>query len=134
MFSFHHVSISVKDIIKSLKFYELFGFKIFHSWESEDKNQKIIHLEMNGFFLELFSFSPCEPAPSHTKSLKTDLPTIGIKHFALQVNSIDDIHNFFKANGFENINIQLGKTGIKYFFIQDPDDIFIEIVEDNRRK
>jgi glyoxylase I family protein len=133
MFSIHHVSLSVRDLQKSLEFYTSLGFKHFLTWESENKKEKVIHMEMNGFFLELFSFSPFIEAPAHTATLKTDLPTIGIKHFALQVPSIEEAHFFFKEKGYQDINITQGKTGIRYFFIQDPDNIFVEIVEDKRK-
>ena len=132
MFSLHHVSLSVMDLEKSIKFYSCLGFKLVLIWESKDKKNKIAHLKMQNNFLELFYYID-HKLHKNNESLEDDLKTVGIKHFALKVESIKEAEKLFRANGFSNdIQVKLGKTGIKYFFAKDPNGIFLEIVEDNR--
>jgi glyoxylase I family protein len=132
MFNFHHVSLNVKDINKSILFYEKFGFKNGLLWEATDKSLQIAHLKLNDIFIELFCYSNpdiiCEKAQESNS-------TTGIKHFALRVEDIQKTKKELIQNNIASDNIQIiqGRTGIQYFFIQDPDDILIEIVQDNRK-
>jgi glyoxylase I family protein len=58
---------------------------------------------------------------------------VGAKHFALRVDSIDEVRTRLKG-----LNIPLeaepatGNAGYDFFFIRDPDGIWIEFVEDNK--
>ena len=50
---------------------------------------------------------------------------------------IEELKYLYELNLSENkiaLNIEIteGRTGLKYFFITDPDKIFVEIVEDKR--
>jgi glyoxylase I family protein len=133
MFSFHHVTISSKDADLSIEFYERLGFRTVLQWSSPDNEFRIIHLKLGGVLLEIFNYSNWQEAPATTKSLDTDLPRLGIKHFGLKVADIkkarDDLIN---AGIAKNPGITEGRTGIKYFFINDPDGNWLEIVQDDR--
>jgi len=132
MFTYHHTAISVTDIDKSIEFYSRLGFKQALTWQSETKDLTIVHLKLNDFFLELFCYSDYDKT-TVSSDLNKDLKQIGVRHFAVQVNSIMDAKKFIEDNGIaSNIEIKEGRTGVKYFFITDPDKIFVEIVEDNR--
>lgn len=64
------------------------------------------------------------------KDVATDLPIIGTKHFALGVENIDKAKEFVIHNNIcESVNIKKGRLGKKYFFINDPDGILVEIIE-----
>lgn len=133
MFSFHHISLSVSNIENSVKFYSAFGFVSVLHWESEDRKLKIEHLKLGIAFLELFCFSNPEPAPDSMNSLEKDLQVIGTRHFGLKVKSILQAKEYLISNNMaDNIEIIHGKTGIDYFFIKDPDGIFVEVVQDDR--
>lgn len=133
MFGFHHVALSVSDLDRSKKFYKLLGFEEMLIWVADDKNLTISHLVLGTNFLELFCYREF-----HTKdevSLEDDLHTLGIKHFGLQVDSIELAKEKIIDLGIakaEDIQIKKGRTGITYFFIKDPDNNFVEIVEDKR--
>jgi glyoxylase I family protein len=65
--------------------------------------------------------------------LDTDLPRLGIKHFGLKVVDIEDARKNILTLGLANgLEIREGRTGIKYFFVNDPDGNWIEFVQDDR--
>jgi glyoxylase I family protein len=133
MFTIHHIALSVSNIKKSIDFYGLFGFKEVYRWESDNKDLLISHLKLKETFLELFCYKNYQDSPETSKSLQTDLPRIGVKHFGLKVKSIKEIKKLFlEQNISEEININRGRTEIDYFFIKDPDGILLEFVQDDR--
>ena len=132
MFSIHHVAISVSNIKNSIEFYGLLNFKEVFHWKNEDASLQIVHLRLGDFLLEMFSFQKNEKLEA--VEFEKDLHFIGVKHFALKVKSIEIAKDYFISNKVrENIEIIQGRTGLKYFFITDPDNINLEIVEDNRQ-
>jgi len=133
MFKVHHIALSVKDIEKSFKFYNLFWFKKVLDWESENWDLKIYHLKLDNFYLELFCFKNYVETPKSSKELSTDLPQIWVKHFWLQVKNLEEIkQKFLEEKIAENIEIKQWRTWIKYFFIKDSDGILLEFVQDDR--
>ncbi len=134
-FQIHHIAISVKDAQRSEDFYSFFGFNKVHRWEAEDKSLQIVHLKNNeGVILELFCYTAPQDAPAHTASTKTDLPVIGVKHFGLRVESIEEAKKAIEKQGITIVTeITKGRTGPLYFFIKDPDGILVEIMQDDRK-
>ena len=134
MFRVHHVSLSVSDVERSERFYSnLLGFSRVHNWQSEDGSLVIRHLRLESVILELFCFKDCRPLPPHAQALEDDLPTLGTKHFGLVADDIGQAAASISAKGYPGtIAIKDGRTGIRYFFVSDPDGILIEIVEDKR--
>jgi len=126
----HHVAISVKDIKTSKQFYEIFGFREVFSYS--DRDMSILQLKLGNFILEIFSFK--DEKQRGNLPLWEELKITGVKHFALQVQDINEALKFLQEKGIisGNTKINTGKSGIKYFFIQDPDGIYVEIVEDKR--
>lgn len=134
MFKLHHIAISVKDCKVSEEFYAIFDFKKVHTWVAEDNSLQIVHLKnKEDSILELFCYASFQAIPDYTKSNETNLPVVGVKHFALQVDSIEETKAMLEKKGINpQKDIQMGRTGIQYFFIIDPDGILIEIVQDDR--
>ena len=134
MFKIHHIALSVKNIEKSLEFYKNFGFEKKLSWKSENNDLEIFHLKLWEIYLELFSFKNFKESSLDSRELTTDLPQIWVKHFWIQVENLEKTKKeFIEKNIAENIEIKLWKTGIKYFFIKDPDWILLEFVQDDRK-
>lgn len=133
MFRAHHVALSVKDIDASKRFYSFLGFQTALDWISETGHLKISHLALSGFILELFCY--VESQENIGTSLEEDLRKNGIKHFGLRVDSIEEAKKQLVSSGVvpEDVEIKLGRTGITYFFVKDPDNIIVEIVQDDRK-
>ncbi len=132
MFNINHVAISVTDISKSIEFYKKFGFKEFKSWCSEDGSIKIYMLKLNDTVLEIFCYKNYFELPETAKSTVTDLPILGTKHFALGVENIEEAKDFvIQKNISEKVEIKTGRLGKQYFFINDPDGILVEIIEND---
>ena len=134
MFKIHHIALSVKNIKISYNFYKIFGFEKVLDWKSDDWNLEIMHLKLDDFILELFCFKNSNEILEESKNLQTDLLRIWVKHFWLKVENLEEIkEKFIKENIAKDIEIKLWRTGIKYFFINDPDWILLEFVEDKRK-
>jgi len=132
-FKAHHIALTVSDIDKSINFYQKFGFEEVVRWQANDKSMIVVHLKLENFILELFSFQNLKKGAVESE-LFEDLKHKGYRHFALKVENIEKAYKEIKKSGISPINkITKGKTGIKYFFIKDLDGNFVEIVEDKRK-
>lgn len=131
MFSFNHVTISVKDLNKTIEFYKKFGF-VPHK-EYHDNDVDIVMLKLGNMILEIFHYYTHEELPEHSKNLGIDLKTVGNKHFGLGVKNIYEAKEFVINNNLttDEITINQGRLGKPYFFIKDPNDILIEIIEED---
>ena len=131
MFSFHHICLSVTNRKRSVQFYSHLGFEQLRTWEAGDKSFDITHLKNDIVILELFCFKQYYDAPSTSHSPKTDLPFVGTKHFGLKVDSIETAREDLITKGIigKDTVITSGISGSRYFFIQDPDGILVEITE-----
>jgi len=134
MYTFHHACLSVTNREQSVEFYNQLGFEQVHLWEADDQSLTITHLKNGGVILELFCYADYKPAPETIHSTKTDLPIIGTKHFGLKVDSIEAAREDLATKSIveKDIAITQGRTGPRYFFIEDPDGILVEIAEDRR--
>ena len=132
-FTIHHVAISVIDMAESVAFYEQFGFRIVLHWKDLGGELEIAHLKLGANYLEIFWYRDQTSAPETAASLATDLPRIGVKHFALKVDSVYEAKKFIENRSIaSNVEVQQGRTGVTYFFIKDPSGILVEFLEDKR--
>ena len=133
MYSPHHIALSVSDSQASVNFYKQLGFTELSFWQAEDTSLSITHLSLNGIVLELFCYANGQPAPESIHATTTDLPIIGTKHFGLKAASIEKARADLVAKGIANANLEI-KQGkwYKYFFIEDPDGILVEITDELR--
>lgn len=133
MYSPHHIALSVSDSKVSADFYKKLGFEELSFWPAEDKSLSITHLSLNGLVLELFCYATFKPAPDSIHSTATDLPVIGTKHFGLKTDSIEAARTDLASKEIvaADIEIKQGKW-YKYFFVEDPDGILVEITDENR--
>lgn len=131
MYTISHVAISVKNIEVTKLFYKQFGFEVIKDWKASDLSVQISHLKLDKMVIEVFCYKDYVNIPEESKVLSTDLPIIGVKHFALGVPNISLAYNDLLAKNIISSNTQIttGRLGKQYFFISDPDGILVEVIE-----
>lgn len=129
MFTFDHTAISVNDIEESINFYKKLGFEI--NKEFHDDNLDIVYLSLDNIRLELFHYNEHFNLPDYYKDNDTNLHTVGNKHFAFRVNNVLETKKWIEEKNLtkEEIQIKKGRTCKAYFFIKDPNGIYIEFIE-----
>lgn len=130
----HHAAISVRNLGNSLKFYQDLGYKEVHRWVADDESLTIVHLKLDDAYLEIFWYVKNEQNEPVDYEYANNLEDIGVKHIALQVESLEDALSDLKAKGYADDSTELrqGRTNVRYFFIKDPDNVWVEIIEDKR--
>ncbi len=131
--SFHHVAISVQNVAASAAFYQRFGFREALTWTDPDGNLVIKHMTLGDFILEIFAYRETTDDGSPNRNLADDLKIRGVRHMGIRVANVQKAHADVMAAGLKPLaEVQRGRTGIEYFFIRDPDGIFVEFVQDDR--
>lgn len=130
MFNVDHYAISVGNMDKSIEFYSRLDFELLKDWEADDGSVRIVHMMNGGFILEMFCYPDCEELPEFAKNLNTDLKIIGAKHLGLWVEDLEYVAEHLQQIGVLNAKptISQGRMGRPYFFIKDPNGIFVEII------
>ena len=82
----HHIALTVNSLVESIKFYEeTFGFNIIKEFEKKEISAKAVFMQLGDVSIELFEF----PDTKQSCDDLADLKTIGIRHFAFEVNDIN---------------------------------------------
>lgn len=131
MFQPDHYAISVSDADRSIAFYQKLEFGVIKDWSAPDSSVRIVHMESGGIILELFCYREHENTPEFVKSLTRDLQVNGSKHMGLGVHNLKEAAGYLVKAGVveKEPEIVKGRLGRDYFFIKDPDGIFVEIIE-----
>ncbi len=130
MFHVDHYAISVKDADKSIEFYSKLNFSLVKDWRAEDGSVRIVHMTNDSFILEMFCYPDSAALPEFVKDLNTDLKVKGAKHLGLWVEDLEKSADYLQQVGIVDVKpeISQGRLGRPYFFIKDPDGIFVEII------
>lgn len=119
-----HTMIRVKDIEKSLEFYEkLIGLKLVSKKRLDDCTLYFLSDGIGEVQIEL---THNDETPEEGYKLGT-----GFGHFAFQVDSMDEITKKLKEMGYVYLYepYQLSAVGSTIAFIKDPDGYEIEFIE-----
>ena len=132
MFSFHHLTISVHSLAVSETFYKGLGFEPVYRWQDEVGQLQICHLQLGQALLELYCFKPDQEVaevtafPPWASGFR-----LGLRHFALQVNDVDEALTALQEVGLlaEKPSVVRGQSCDRYVFIMDPDGNSVELLE-----
>ncbi|WP_026907132.1 SMU1112c/YaeR family gloxylase I-like metalloprotein [Paucisalibacillus globulus] len=121
----HHIAIICSDYEKSKKFYtEVLELNILSETYREERQSYKLDLALGDQYqIELFSF------PSPPKRLNYPEGT-GLRHIAFAVDSIEDAITELQKKGVNTEPLRVDeKTGKKFTFLFDPDNLPIELYE-----
>jgi glyoxylase I family protein len=133
-FAPHHVAISVRDLDATAEFYGVLGFRMRLKWKDRDGSLTIAHFATpDGYFLEAFAFAENASQPPLDLAMGNDLPSVGVKHFSFAVDDLHATHAELLERGIDSASeIGRGRTEMDFFFVRDPDGMWIEITQDAR--
>lgn len=114
----HHIALIV-SCERSLDFYRLLGFT--ETFRKKRKYDTAVLLDGHGLELEVFI------DPSHPSHPETE--PIGLRHFALRVDGLEEEIERLKSEGIEVGPVMEDWTGVRFCFIKDFDGLTIELHE-----
>ena len=117
-----HVAVTVKDVEKSVLFYDKIGFKVIRKLDSD--TMKIVFVGNGLAELELFEPKKGANAISPLGELET-----GIKHIAFHVDNIDTAVKEFEENGIK-FTTEIRRRGDRAnIFFSDPDGTVLQLLQ-----
>ena len=128
----HHTALSVASLEDSLAFYRALGFGEVHRYRDQDKTN--VHLRLDDYYLEVFAYHENNALPKLTLDYAGGLRQRGVKHIAFSVVDIDSALEHLMKVGLapKGTKIMDQLDDVRFFFIQDPDGMWVEIITDNR--
>ena len=130
-FRSHHTALSVRDLAATIAFYRTFGFA--PAFRMDDVDLSIVHLTRpDGVGLELFRYPENSQSPALLARPGNDMEDVGVKHMAFEVDDLDSVHAEFGQAGYAVTEIRRGRADVDFFFVADPDGVWVAIVRDDR--
>lgn len=127
----HHVALSVASLEASTNFYAHFGFRPYSTEVAANAFRIGTLRHASGVMIELIEYCENRGKPPVTYSIGDDLEVIGLKHLALRVLSVQSAREALIQAGYEDVT-EIEQAEIDYFFIRDPDGLWVELVQDDR--
>mgnify|MGYP003300004459 FL=1 len=120
----HHVAIIVSDYEKSRKFYvEQLELPIIRENYREDRGDYKLDLQVGDIELEIFGVK-------NPPKRVTNPEACGLRHFAFQVDDIEEAVEWLHNKGIETEPIRMDEfTQKRMTFFRDPDDLPLELHE-----
>jgi catechol 2,3-dioxygenase-like lactoylglutathione lyase family enzyme len=123
-YSFNHIHLLTRDPKATAQYYNrMFGAKIIESTQSDGKPR--IDLELGGVSIYILRVPPEQNAtPSPIE------PYLGLDHFGLRVNNLDEAVAELKAKGAEfAVEPKTIRPGVRIAYVRGPENARIELVE-----
>ena len=123
-YSFNHIHLLTRDPKATAQYYNrMFGAKIIETTQSDGKPR--IDLELGGLSIFILRVPPEQEAPPCPPG-----PYLGLDHFGLRVNSMDEAVADLKAKGAEfAVEPQTIRPGVRIAYVRGPENARIELVE-----
>ena len=127
----HHTAISVSDIERTVLFYAVFGFEEVHRYNDSEKTG--VKLRLKDYILEVFAYDQNKDLSKLELGLGNNLAERGVKHIAVTVNDVEVALEELRLLGVANDTTQiLAKGSARFFFVRDPDGMWVEVIKDDR--
>lgn len=114
----HHIAIIVSSE-RSLEFYKLLGFT--ETFRKKRKYDTAVLMDGYGLQLEIFI------DPSHPLHPETE--PVGLRHFALKVDGLEEEIERLKSAGVEVGPVMEDWSGVWFCFVKDFDGLLVELHE-----
>ena len=123
-YTYDHIHLRSRDPMSTAQYYEkMFGAKIVESTQSD--GQQRIDLDINGLVVFIARIPEDADVPSAPSE-----PYVGLDHFGLRVESLDEAAAELKRLGAEfTLEPRTLRPGLKIAFVLGPDDVRIELLE-----
>lgn len=122
----HHVSLTCASLTASIAFYRQFGFSVEQAFQDEHCSITLLYNQHSR--IELFSFKG-NPLPSQIPEELIYLKSIGIRHFAIEVDDLTAMHSTLSTTTKVTPITPARLGSFHYFFCYDPDGNQIEILK-----
>lgn len=123
-YTYDHIHLRTRDPEATARYYhEMFGAKIIESVQSD--GQKRIDLDINGLTLFIARVSDDDDVSSGPSE-----PYLGLDHFGLRVDDLDEAAVELKQKGAEfTVEPFVLRPGLKIAYVRAPDNVRIELLE-----
>ena len=131
-----HSGIVVRDIVKSYNFYIDLGFNIVS--DEIEKGEfldtilgfdnceiRIIKMSCDNQMIELLEYQNPK-----SKDFEKKINSIGCSHLAMSVYDIESVYSILVKKGVKFINPPMSNGKAKVAFCKDPNDVYLELVEE----
>lgn len=128
MFDLHHVAIIASDYARSKHFYtKILGFKILHETYRAERQSYKLDLKVGEHGqIELFSFPNPPTRPTRPEAC-------GLRHLAFAVVNLDETIAQLSSHNIPTEPIRIDEiTGRRFTFFRDPDDLPLELYEQQK--
>jgi catechol 2,3-dioxygenase-like lactoylglutathione lyase family enzyme len=124
VYSYDHIHLRSRDPMATAQYYhKMFDAKIVESIQSD--GQPRIDLDING----LTVFIARVPADADISEAPAD-PHLGLDHFGLRVDNLDEAAVELKRRGAEfAVEPRAIRPGVRIAFVRGPDNVRIELLE-----
>jgi len=116
MLSLAHICLNVKNLERSMEYYQKLGFKPKFKFTRQGKDYGHYLEVCDNHYIELFE-NPDMDAPVNT----------GIMHFCLESNNIDDMVKELDSQGIFHTDKKMGVDNTWQIWLADPDGNAFEI-------
>jgi lactoylglutathione lyase len=124
VYSYDHIHLRSRDPMATAQYYhKMFDAEIRESIQSD--GQPRIDLDINGLTVFIARVAADAAIPESPAD-----PHLGLDHFGLRVDNMDDAYAELKRRGAEfSLEPRLLRPGVKIAFVRGPDNVRIELLE-----
>ena len=123
-YSYDHIHLRTRDPMGTAQYYQkMFDAKIIESIQSD--GQPRIDLDINGLTVFIARVAPEATLPDSPVD-----PHLGLDHFGLRVDNMDEAYAELKRRGAEfTVEPRTIRPGVRIAFVRGPDNVRIELLE-----